>query len=159
MKKIIVILFFILVYPAQSADFKVVTIQRDTFNLQKLSNGSEHFFVILFSWGWACFDCFNGIVRDLDSLAKRKNLDYIFVCSSDNSALTRRRQIETIQQFKKDARIYFDIPSDKNIFKRYRADVTPAILYINNSKTKFISLQDLAKNNYKYFDIFRKLIR
>jgi thioredoxin-related protein len=161
MKLILVFIFLILL--SQTActtnKFNVVTIQGDTFNLIELSNSSENYFIILFSYSYNCFDCFRGVVKDLDSLGKQKDLDYIFVADADNSSLNRRRQIETIQQFKKDAKIYFDIPNSKNIFKHYKIDVAPAIIHIHNSKINYISFEYLAKNNHKYYDIFEKLIK
>ena len=69
------ILFVTLSQTLKSADFKVVTIQRDTFNLMELSNSSENFFVILIG-SYSCFDCFRDVVKTLDSLYKKKNLEY-----------------------------------------------------------------------------------
>jgi len=162
MKLIFVFVFFIFLLSQTSCathNFNVVTIQGDTFNLVELSKGNKDFFVILFSWNYNCFDCFRGVVKDLDSLSKQKDLDYIFVCSTDNSSLNRRRQIETIQQFKKDAKIYFDIPDSKNIFEHYKVDVAPAVIHIKNSKLKFISFDTFVKQKHNYYKIFSKHLK
>jgi len=160
MKKIFLFILFVLMPQTACtvSNFNVETIQGDTFNLMELSNSSENFFVVLFSWSYNCFDCFKGIVKDLDSLSKQQDLDYIFVSSSDESSLNRRRQIETIRKIKKDAEIYFDIPRRKNIFNRYKVDVTPAVIHIKNSKITFISFDNFTKRNHRYYDILKELL-
>ena len=157
--KILFIPFFLfLTQIVKAEDFNVVTLQRDTVNLLEYVDSNKDFFVILFSWSYRCFDCFRDIVKDLDLLGKQEDLDYIFVCSVDDSSLNRRRQIETIEQIKKDAKIYFDITGRKNIFSRYKVDVTPAVIHIKNSKITFISFDNFTKRNHQYYDILKELL-
>jgi hypothetical protein len=140
---LILFCFLIAIQTIKSEELKVVTIKKDTVNLIEYAN-NKNLYVILFSCKYICFDCFNNIVKSLDSLQHyNTNISYVFLAESSNSSYERRKQIEMINQIRNDLNIYFDI--NENIFNRYKVDKTPAIININNSKIKYFPSNMFSK--------------
>jgi hypothetical protein len=157
--KIVFILvgFFLTINIVNAEKFKVVSIKKDTVNLMKYAE-NKNLFVVLYSSQYACFDCFKGIVKTLDSLQnKDKNINYIFVGNANNSSQARRKQIETINLIKKDLIIYFDV--NEKIFNRYKVNTTPAIININASKINYISFDTFLKQKYDYYKVLKKYLK
>ena len=141
--KIILILFifFTITGTIKAEDFKVVTIKKDTLDLIEYAK-NKNLFIVLFSKSYNCFGCFKDIIKKLDSLQHNDtNVSYIFLAECDNSSHSRRKQIEIINKIKNDLNVYFDI--NKNIFNKYKVDITPAMININNSEINYISFDIL----------------
>ena len=146
--------FVLLSETTKAEELRVVTIKKDTLDLLEYAK-DKNLFVILFSWGYSCFDCFRDIVNSLDSLHKKDtNIKYVFLCRSDNSSLARRNTIETIDKIKTNQVVFFDI--DDTIFGRYKIDITPAVINIKDSKVSYISFDSFRKQKFNYQKVLNR---
>ena len=148
----------IFTYRLQANDYKMINIQKDTFDLIKMSK-EKYLFVITYSYGYTCFDCFKYLIKSLDSLKKYyNNVDYLFIAKVQNSSQSRRENIKNIQVIDKNINVYFDI-YDENIltsglFAKYKIDKTPTILFIKNNEVTHIPYNDF---NFEKNNTFQKL--
>ena len=162
-KIIFICALFLLSENLFSEEFKVVTIRKDTIDLMKLSE-NNHLFIITYTYGYSCFDCFIDIVKNLDSLQKKydENTKYVFLSKTKNNSQARRSEIENIGKIKPNLDVYFDIydEDDKNsgLFAKYKISTTPSIFYIHNSKINYISF-DKLNNSGNYYSILKDIIK